>query len=114
MAALKRGLRSTALISPKERLFHRCPNKFFSSAVDHGTFANQARLPRLPVPSLEETASRYLKSCLPLLTSQEYEKTRSIVEAFTQKGGLGEQLQQRLIDYDKTQQASDPYYYMYI
>ncbi|ORX67957.1 acyltransferase ChoActase/COT/CPT [Linderina pennispora] len=36
------------------------------------TFSNQDKLPRLPIPSLEATASRYLKSLQPLLTGAEY------------------------------------------
>lgn len=55
-------------------------------------------LPRLPVPSLEETGKRYLKSVHPLLNSQEYEATKQAVEKFTKSGGQGEVLQQRLIE----------------
>ena len=32
-------------------------------------------LPRLPVPTLEETAKRYLRSVHPLLSSEEYQTT---------------------------------------
>ncbi|KAF2136832.1 uncharacterized protein K452DRAFT_236842 [Aplosporella prunicola CBS 121167] len=54
-------------------------------------------LPRLPVPTLEETAKRYLKSVHPLLNSQEFENTKKAVEEFVQPGGRGEQLQKRLV-----------------
>ena len=53
-------------------------------------------LPRLPVPSLEETSKRYLKSVHPLLNSAEYENTKKAVEAFVKPGGIGFELQKRL------------------
>ncbi|MBE7182744.1 MAG: choline/carnitine O-acyltransferase [Terriglobus roseus] len=54
-------------------------------------------LPRLPVPSLEETAKRYLKSLHPLLSKDEYEHSSKLVDEFLQPGGQGEQLQERLV-----------------
>lgn len=54
-------------------------------------------LPHLPVPSLEETAKRYLKSIHPLLTKDEYAASEKAVAAFRKPGGLGETLQDRLI-----------------
>ncbi|KAL8751671.1 MAG: hypothetical protein Q9184_005998 [Pyrenodesmia sp. 2 TL-2023] len=53
-------------------------------------------LPRLPVPTLEETAKRYLKSVQPLLKQPEFENTRRAVEEFVQPGGKGQELQKRL------------------
>lgn len=53
-------------------------------------------LPRLPVPTLEETSRRYLKSVHPLLNRSEYETTKKAVEEFTKPGSMGEQLQKRL------------------
>lgn len=60
-------------------------------------------LPRLPVPSLEETGRRYLKSVHPLVSEAEYERTKKAVEAFIRPGGEGEPLQKRLL-----QRAADP------
>jgi len=54
-------------------------------------------LPRLPVPSLAETAKRYLKSIHPLLNKEEYAASEKAVAAFVQEGGIGEKLQERLI-----------------
>lgn len=54
-------------------------------------------LPRLPVPSLEETGRRYLKSVHPLLTSAEFERTSKAVNDFIKPGGEGEPLQKRLL-----------------
>lgn len=60
-------------------------------------------LPRLPVPSLEETGRRYLKSVHPLVSETEYENTKKAVEAFIRPGGEGEPLQKRLLE-----RAADP------
>ena len=53
-------------------------------------------LPHLPVPALEETAQRYLKSVHPLLNNSEFENTKKAVKDFTKPGSLAEQLQKRL------------------
>ena len=59
-------------------------------------FRFEDSLPRLPVPTLEETAKRYLKSVHPLLNKAEYETTEKAVTAFTKPGSIGEELQKRL------------------
>ncbi|MCJ1378679.1 Carnitine O-acetyltransferase mitochondrial [Xylographa soralifera] len=53
-------------------------------------------LPHLPVPTLEETARRYLKSVHPLLNISEFENTKKAVEDFTKPGSIVEKLQKRL------------------
>ncbi|KAL8720758.1 MAG: hypothetical protein Q9225_002424 [Loekoesia sp. 1 TL-2023] len=53
-------------------------------------------LPRLPVPTLEETAKRYLKSVHPLLNQSEFENTKKAVEDFLRPGAIGQELQRRL------------------
>ncbi|RDA87283.1 hypothetical protein CP532_1304 [Ophiocordyceps camponoti-leonardi (nom. inval.)] len=57
----------------------------------------QDSLPRLPIPTLEETAKRYLKSLHPLLSKAEYENSQQAVADFTKPGGVGSKLQERLI-----------------
>ncbi len=54
-------------------------------------------LPRLPVPSLQETAQRYLKSVHPLISQTEFESTKKAVDDFVRPGGPGEELQKRLV-----------------
>jgi carnitine O-acetyltransferase len=54
-------------------------------------------LPKLPVPTLEETASRYLKSVHPLLTKSEFQSTTEAVKDFVKPGGIGSKLQDKLI-----------------
>ncbi|MCJ1478115.1 Carnitine O-acetyltransferase mitochondrial [Lambiella insularis] len=53
-------------------------------------------LPRLPVPTLEETSKRYLQSVHALLKKSEYEHTKKAVEDFVKPGSIGEELQKRL------------------
>lgn len=54
-------------------------------------------LPHLPVPTLEETSKRYLRSVQPLLNKSEFAATKNAVDAFLKPGSMGEQLQKRLI-----------------
>ena len=54
-------------------------------------------LPRLPVPSLEETSRRYLNSVRPLLSVEEYQRSKAAVEDLSKPGSLGRELQKRLL-----------------
>ncbi|EPQ31479.1 uncharacterized protein PFL1_00814 [Pseudozyma flocculosa PF-1] len=79
------------------------------------TFSAQNSMPRLPVPPLEQTFDKYVKSISPFLRQQhqrgelsgstpeqELEKRKGWVREFLKDGGLGHRLQQRLIDVDRT------------
>lgn len=57
----------------------------------------QDSLPRLPVPTLEETAKRYLKSLHPILSASEYSNSKAAVEDFIKPGGVGSKLQEKLV-----------------
>lgn len=57
----------------------------------------QDSLPRLPVPTLEETAARYLKSLHPILSPSEFEQSKSAVVDFVKPGGVGAKLQDKLV-----------------
>ncbi|KAI1756955.1 acyltransferase ChoActase/COT/CPT [Xylaria castorea] len=57
----------------------------------------QESLPRLPVPTLEETAARYVKSIHPLLSPVEFAASKKAVDEFIKPGGIGEKLQNKLI-----------------
>jgi carnitine O-acetyltransferase len=57
----------------------------------------QESLPRLPVPTLEETAARYIKTLEPLLTPAELATSKKAVEEFIAPGGPGRKLQEKLI-----------------
>ena len=54
-------------------------------------------LPRLPVPSLQETIQRYLRSVQRLLEPNEYKKTEQAAADFVRPGQIGEELQKRLL-----------------
>ncbi|KAF2723357.1 acyltransferase ChoActase/COT/CPT [Polychaeton citri CBS 116435] len=54
-------------------------------------------LPKLPVPTLEETAKKYLKSVHPLLSESEFQHTQKVVDEFVAPGSLGQELQKRLV-----------------
>ncbi|KAJ2897070.1 hypothetical protein IWW38_001833 [Coemansia aciculifera] len=64
------------------------------------TFANQDKLPRLPIPTLEDTTARYLKSVRPLLSASEYVDTERAASTFIKSTELGPVLQQRLQQVD--------------
>ncbi|KAK0140979.1 Choline O-acetyltransferase [Merluccius polli] len=55
-------------------------------------------LPKLPVPNLEDTLDLYLRSMRPLLTEEQYKETQKRVTQFGAPGGLGELLQNKLLE----------------
>ncbi|KAI3331337.1 acyltransferase ChoActase/COT/CPT [Ustulina deusta] len=61
------------------------------------TLRFQESLPRLPVPTLEETAARYVKSIHALLSPVEFAASKKAVDEFIRPGGVGEKLQKKLI-----------------
>uniref|UniRef100_A0A7I4YQR0 Carn_acyltransf domain-containing protein n=1 Tax=Haemonchus contortus TaxID=6289 RepID=A0A7I4YQR0_HAECO len=61
------------------------------------TFSKQEELPPLPLPDLNETLDRYLKSALVLLDNNQRRKTRECVEVF-RSSFVAEQLQNTLIE----------------
>ncbi|CAG8462315.1 479_t:CDS:10 [Dentiscutata heterogama] len=67
------------------------------------TFSNQNNIPRLPIPTLKETAERYKKSLLPLLSTSDYNRAANAVDEFMKEGGFAEVLQKRLHDVDKSE-----------
>lgn len=63
----------------------------------------ESSLPKLPVPSLAETAAKYLKSVHPLLSESDFARTEKAVREFVKPGGIGEKLQTKLV-----KKAQDP------
>ena len=53
------------------------------------TFHFQDSLPRLPIPKLEDTCRRYLDTQKPLLTPEQYEETKQLVDKFQKREGPG-------------------------
>ncbi|EFX04354.1 carnitine acetyl transferase [Grosmannia clavigera kw1407] len=57
----------------------------------------QESLPRLPVPTLEETAARYVKSLRALYPTEDVAKSEAAVAEFIRPGGVGQRLQAKLV-----------------
>src|SRR5262249_45428363 len=64
-------------------------------------FDGQSSLPRVPLPTLEETSRRFMEWCEPLLTANELQDTKTALERFVRKGGPGELLQDALVAYNR-------------
>jgi len=62
----------------------------------------QKPLPKLPIPELTKTLNKYLLCIRPIVSNDQYEKTRQLVEEFQTPGGTGELLQKRLLEYAET------------
>lgn len=58
----------------------------------------EPNLPNLPVPPLEQTMEKYITALEPLLFDNEYENTKKVVADFKKTGGVGEQLQNKLLE----------------
>jgi carnitine O-acetyltransferase len=61
------------------------------------TFAAQDRLPKLPIPDLESSTTKYLAALKPLQTPREYAETKQAVDEFLKSEGP--ELQERLKKY---------------
>lgn len=66
------------------------------------TFGNEDLLPRVPLPSLEESCERFLQWCAPLLTDAELATTEQAVEAFLEPESPARTLHAALETYDAT------------
>lgn len=79
----------------------RMPVKqFTTSALKGDLFRYQAQLPKLPVPTLEETSAKYLKTIEPYLSKEQLAHSKAKVEEFV-TGGAGAKLQARLTEFAK-------------
>jgi carnitine O-acetyltransferase len=64
------------------------------------TFGNEDRLPRVPLPTLEESCGRFLEWCGPLLTADERAAAETAVASFLRPDGPARQLHAALEQYD--------------
>ncbi|RLN57935.1 hypothetical protein BBJ29_005956 [Phytophthora kernoviae] len=67
-----------------------------ASTPSSKTYELQSSLPHLPVPSLEATLEKYLRSLEPFVTEEELNKTRALVKEFGKPQGEGVALQTEL------------------
>jgi carnitine O-acetyltransferase len=65
------------------------------------SFDDQDALPRLPLPTLEDTSRRFIEWCAPLLAAGELADTEAALERFVRTGGPGERLHEALVAYDR-------------
>jgi carnitine O-acetyltransferase len=61
--------------------------KFEPNPATGRTFANQSKLPKLPIPPLEDTCRRYLRALEGLQTPKEHEITKLAVGDFLRNEG---------------------------
>ena len=64
----------------------------------------ETQLPKLPVPDLLKTTERYLKSIQAIVEPNEYDETVRLVHEFVGSGGIGERLQQKLVEYAESEE----------
>ncbi|XP_049316344.1 carnitine O-palmitoyltransferase 2, mitochondrial isoform X1 [Bactrocera dorsalis] len=80
------------------------------------TYYFQKSLPRLPIPKLKLTASRFLSAVQPILDQKEYDRTVRILSDFVSGDGI--ELQALLQNYDNlnrhTSYISEPWFDMYL
>ncbi|MFD9894792.1 choline/carnitine O-acyltransferase [Amycolatopsis sp. NPDC059027] len=67
------------------------------------TFGNEDRLPRVPVPTLEDSCRGFLEWCAPLLTSEELAETEAAVRAYLAEDSPAHELQSLLEAYDSAE-----------
>ena len=65
------------------------------------TMQFQSSLPRLPIPSLQDTVARYLQAQKQILSDTDYQATEKLAKEFSEEGSEGWKLQQQLIETDK-------------
>ncbi|MEQ2157994.1 hypothetical protein GOODEAATRI_007596 [Goodea atripinnis] len=63
--------------------------------IPERSFAHQEGLPKLPVPPLKQTCDRYLATLEAIVSDEELEHTRMLLQEFL-KSGVGERLQKEL------------------
>jgi len=69
-------------------------DKHHQQSHPNKTFANQGKLPKLPIPNLEDTCRRYLRALEGLQDKDEHEATNRAVDEFLH--GEGPRIQERL------------------
>lgn len=74
--------------------------------MPESTFANESTLPRVPLPTLEESTERFLEWCAPLLTTEQLAETKAAVEKMLQPESTARKLHAALQEYDQTPEVN--------
>ena len=74
-----------------------------TEALSPRTFGNEDRLPRVPLPTLEDSCARFLRWCAPLLTAEQLAETEEAVARFLRPGGTARTLHAALEQYNATE-----------
>ena len=77
--------------------------KFEANPATGRTFANQSKLPKLPIPPLEQTCKRYLRALEALQTPSEHEHTKRAVDDFLRNEGP--KIQDKLVNWAKNKDS---------
>jgi carnitine O-acetyltransferase len=67
------------------------------------TFGNEDRLPRVPLPTLEDSCERFLEWCSPLLTADELAATEAVVASFLRPDSPARALHAALEQYNASE-----------
>ena len=79
-------------------------NKMESTGTSKSiTYGSQSELPRLPIPTLDETLQKFLQCLQALQTADEFQASQAAVQDFYQTDGP--MLQQLLMEYDQSLQS---------
>ncbi|MGH3791300.1 MAG: choline/carnitine O-acyltransferase [Pseudonocardiaceae bacterium] len=70
------------------------------SSQESRTFSNEDQLPRVPLPTLEESCARFLEWCEPLLSADDRATTEAAVASFLRPDSPARTLQATLEQYD--------------
>lgn len=70
--------------------------KFDPAPPREQTFAHQGKLPKLPIPPLEDTCKRYLRALEALQAPHEQEETQRAVREFLDDPEQGPRIQRKL------------------
>lgn len=74
--------------------------QFTSSSIKGDLYKYQLELPKLPVPTLQDTTDKYLKSVEPYLSPIQLQSTKKKIESFL--SNQGPKLQQKLVEFAST------------
>ncbi|XP_059518078.1 choline O-acetyltransferase [Myotis daubentonii] len=76
-------------------ILEKAPQKMAAKTLSS---AEETELPKLPVPPLQQTLATYLRCMQHLVPREQFRRSQAIVQQFGAPGGLGETLQQKLLE----------------